>query len=331
MTKAYISGMGYFLPEKILTNADLEKIVDTTDEWIVEHCGIERRHILDEDKFGTDMGIEAAKRAIENAGIAVEEIEMIICANLTEDYQTPSNSCIIQHAIGAVSAAAMDVNAACTGFMYALSIAGAYIETGTYKNILIIASEAMTKFVDWADRKSCVLFGDGAGAAVISATEEDYGVMAMDMGADGRKGMLLTIPHAKWTEDDLEKRITKGNPHLFWMNGSEVFKFAVRTMVSSTKRVLEKAGKTLDDISLLVPHQANSRIIDASSKRLGIEEERVVNYIKDYGNMSAACIPVALARAVTEGRIKDGDEIVLVGFGGGLTWASAYIKWKGTK
>ncbi len=329
MANAYISGMGYYLPPKLLTNADLEKIVDTTSEWIVEHSGIESRHILDDDKFGTDMGIEAANRALENAGIAAEDIDMLICSNLTQDYDTPSNSCIIQHAIGAVNAAAMDLNAACTGFMYALSVARAYIATGEYKNILIIASEAMSKFVDWADRKSCVLFGDGAGAAVISATDEDYGVMAMDIGADGRKGMLLTIPHAKCTQDDMDKRITKDNPHVFWMNGSEVFKFAVRTMVNSTKRVLEKAGKTVDDLSLIVPHQANARIIDASAKRLDMEDKRVVNYISDMGNMSAACIPIALARAIEDGRVKDGDEIVLVGFGGGLTWASAFIKWKG--
>ncbi len=327
MANAYISGLGYYMPPKILTNADLEKIVETTDEWIYEHSGIKSRHILDEDKFGTDMAVEAAKRALDNAGITAEEIDMIICSNVTQDYDTPSNSCIIQSAIGAARAAAMDINAACTGFVYALSLAKAYITSGEYKNILIIASEAMTKFVDWADRKSCVLFGDGAGAAVISATDEDCGIMAMDIGADGRKGMLITIPHTKCTQDDMDKRITK-NPHLFWMNGSEVFKFAVRAMVNSTKRVLEKAGKTLDDVKLIVPHQANARIIDASIKRLDVEEERVVNYISDMGNMSAACIPIALARAIEDGRVKAGDEIVLVGFGGGLTWASAYIKWK---
>lgn len=328
MINAYISGMGYCLPPKILTNEDLEKMVDTTDEWIVEHCGIETRHILDDDKFGSDMGIEASRRALENACKNAADIDMIICATLTEDYQTPSTSCIIQAAIGAENAAAMDINAACTGFMYALSTAKAFITSGVYKNILIVAAEAMTKFVDWADRKSCVLFGDGAGAAVVSATTEDCGIIETDIGANGSGGMLLTIPHAKCTAEDLEKRITKSNPHLFWMNGSEVFKFAVRAMVSSTKRILEKTGKTLDDVSLIIPHQANSRIIDASAKRLKIGGDKMVNYIADTGNMSAACIPVALARACEEGRIKDGDEIVLVGFGGGLTWASAYIKWK---
>ena len=331
MANAYISGIGYYMPPKLLTNADLEKMVDTTDEWIVEHSGIKSRHILDEDKFGSDMGIEAAKKAMENAGVSADEIDMLICANVTQDYDTPSNSCIIQQAVGISGAAAMDLNAACTGFVYALSVARAYITTGEYKNILIVASEAMSKFVDWADRKSCVLFGDGAGAAVVSATDEDCGVLAMDIGADGRKGMLLTIPHAKCTKEDIEKRMTKDNPHVFWMNGSEVFKFAVRTMVSSTMRVIEKAGKTKEDIDLLIPHQANARIIDASAKRLAMEDGKVINYISDMGNMSAACIPIALARAVEDRKIKDGDEIVIVGFGGGLTWASAYIKWKSGK
>jgi len=327
MNNAVITGMGYCVPPKILTNYDLEKMVETSNEWIVERTGIEKRHILDDDKFGTDIAIQAALNALENAKMNPEDIDMILCATVTPDMATPSNACIIQGKIGAINAAAMDLNAACTGFVYALSVANSYIKSNEYKNILIVSVESLSKVTDWKDRTTCVLFGDGAGAAIVSASDEDYGIVATDLGANGKDGMLLTILNTKITEEQLERRVSK-IPQTLWMDGGEVFKFAVRAMVSSTKELLNKVGKTYDDVDVLVPHQANLRIIDGAAKRMKIDNSKVLRYISEYGNMSSASIPIAICRALEDGKIKDGDNLILVGFGGGLTWASAFIKWK---
>ena len=330
MTNAVISGMGSYVPPKILDNAMLEKMVDTSNEWIIERTGIERRHILEEGQFGSDMAVNAALDALKNAETNAEDVDLILCSTLTADYLTPTNACIVQGAIGATHAAAVDLNAACSGFIYALSMAKAYILSGEYKTILIISVEAMSKVVEWKDRSTCVLFGDAAGAAVVTATQEDYGIIKTSLGANGANGMSLTIPNVKVTEDELAKR-PSGNPRTFWMDGSEVFKFAVRTMVASVQEMLGGLGKSTQDIDILVPHQANLRIIDAAKKRLKLPEEQVLCYIQDYGNVSSACIPITICRALKEGRIKDGDNVVLVGFGGGLTWGSALIKWKAIK
>lgn len=320
-----ILGTGSCLPEKVLSNFDLEKMVDTSDEWIKKRTGISERRILDKDTPGYVLGIEASKRAIEKAGIAAEDIGLIIATTSTPDYLSPSTSCHIQKGIGAINAAAFDLNAACTGFIYGLSVAKQFVMTGTYKYVLLVACEALTKIVDWADRNTCVLFGDGAGAFVLGAVEEGFGVLDTYLASDGRIGEVITIPCCHIEEKDLEKRVSKEKT--LWMDGGEVFKFAVKIVSEATEKVLEKVNLSLDDVDLVVPHQANLRIIDGASRRLKLPQEKMYANIHKYGNISSATIPVAVDEALESGAIKKGDNIVLVGFGGGLTWGSALIKW----
>lgn len=321
-----ILGIGSSLPEKVLTNFDLEKMVDTSDEWITKRTGISERRILDKDTPAYTLGVEASKKAIEDAGICAEDIDLIIVTTDTPDYLTPSVSCIIQKNIGASKAAAFDLNAACSGFVYGLTVAKQFVLTGHYKYILVIGCEGLTKVVDWEDRNTCVLFGDGAGAAVVGPVEEGYGIISTYIGADGNLGHNITIPCCYIDQSDIEKRL-HGEKFVLWMDGSEVFKFAVRIMAQATERVLDESKLTFDDIRLIVPHQANIRIIDGASKKLGISSEKVFTNVHKYGNISSASIPVALDEAVKSGLIAKGDYIVLVGFGGGLTWASALVRW----
>lgn len=302
--------------------------MDTSSEWIIERTGIESRHIADEHTYTSTMSIKSAQNALHSAGLAPEEIDMIIVATVTSDMLTPSVACMVQNAIGAKNAAAMDVNAACSGFVYALDIGDAYIKSGRYKNILVIGTECMSRVTDWKDRGTCILFGDGSGAVVLSATEEDYGIMFTETGSDGSLGHNITILNLFQSEEEIDKRISH-QPATLWMEGGEVFKFAVRVMVSATQNVLKGAGLTEKDIDLLIPHQANMRIIDSAQKRLKIPQENIVYNIKECGNMSSASIPIALATALEQNRIKDGDHVIMVGFGGGLTWAATAIKWKG--
>jgi len=321
-----ILGLGSYVPQKVLTNFDLEKMVDTSDEWITKRTGISERRILDLDKPTYEMGVIAAKSAIEDAGISAEDIDLIIVTTVTPDYLTPSMSCIIQKHIGASKAAAFDLNAACSGMVYALATAKQFIATGYYKYILIVACEALSKAIDWKDRNTCILFGDGAGAVVLGEVEEGYGIASTYIGADGALGHNITIPCFYMNEGDIEIRSGE-NKRTLWMDGSEVFKFAVRVMTHATEEVLKSANVSIDNIKLLVPHQANIRIIDGAAKKLGIPTERVFTNVHKYGNMSSSTIPIALHEAVKSGQISKGDYIVLVGFGGGLTWASALIKW----
>lgn len=321
---AKIIGLGKYLPEKILTNADLEKMVDTSDEWILKRVGIRERRISDENTFTSDLATKAAEQALQNAGLKPEEIDLIVLASVTPDMYTPSTACIVQKNLGAVNAVAFDMNAACTGFVFAIVTAAQYLENGMFKNALVIGADALSKVTEYQDRATCVLFGDGAGAAVLQATEEETGVLSSVMGSDGASGDCLTAPGLRCDAEELEKR-PYGNPRTIWMDGSAVFKFAVRVMSASAQEVVEKAGKTLEDVKLLVPHQANMRIIDSASKRLGLSDRTFVN-IDKYGNMSSACIPIALCEAVEQGRIGKGDLAVLVGMGGGLTWGSVLIE-----
>lgn len=321
---AKIIGLGKYLPEKILTNADLEKMVDTSDEWILKRVGIRERRISDENTFTSDLATKAAEQALKNAGLKPEEIDLIVLASITSDMYTPSTACIVQKNLGAVNAVAFDMNAACTGFVFAVVTAAQYLENGMFKNALVIGADALSKVTEYQDRATCVLFGDGAGAAVLQATEEETGVLSSVMGSDGANGDCLTAPSLRCDAEELEKR-PYGNPRTIWMDGSAVFKFAVRVMSASAQEVVEKAGKTLDDVKLLVPHQANMRIIDSASKRLGLSDRTFVN-IDKYGNMSSACIPIALCEAVEQGCIGKGDLAVLVGMGGGLTWGSVLIE-----
>jgi 3-oxoacyl-[acyl-carrier-protein] synthase-3 len=321
-----IIGTGSYLPEKVLTNSDLEKMVETSDEWIIKRTGISERRILSEDLPAYSMGVEAAKRALENAKMQAEDIDLIILATETPDFMTPSTACIIQGEIGAKNAAAFDVNAACTGFIYGMVIAQQFIANGIYKHALVIGCEGLSRVVDWKDRNTCVLFGDAAGAAVLSEVEEGYGILNTSLGADGSSGMNITIPNLYYTETENEKRYN-GRLNTLWMNGTEVFKFAVKAMSSATTRVLDELNMTVDDLKYIFPHQANTRIIDGAIKKLGVTDEKLHYVIQKYGNISSASIPVALDEANKEGKLKKGDNMVLVSFGGGLTWGSLVLKW----
>ncbi|MCK5812370.1 MAG: ketoacyl-ACP synthase III [Clostridiales bacterium] len=320
-----IIGLGYCLPENIVHNADLEKLVDTSDKWIRERTGIKRRRILEKEKPSSDMGVKAAKDALKNSKTKAEDIDLIIVSTESPDYLTPSMACVIQDGIDANNAAAFDLNAACSGFVYALTVSDQFIQTGMYKNILIIACEGLSKVVDWKDRNTCVLFGDGAGACVMTSSDKP-GIINYDLGADGTKHKAITIPCTHFDEDELFKRNNKRTQVIF-MEGREVFKFAVNAMTASVNKLLKEVNMNIDEIDWIVPHQANMRIITNSIKKLNFPMEKVVITLDEYGNTSSASIPIALAESYEVGKIKSGDYVVLVGFGGGLTWASILIKW----
>lgn len=325
MINAKITGVGGYIPEKVYDNAYMESIVDTNDEWIVRRTGIKERHISADNEYTTDMATIAGRRAIENAGLTPEDIDLILLATVTPDYFTPASSCIVQHNLGAVNAAAFDYNAACSGFVTGLTISRQFIMTGTYKNILVVCADVLSKATDYKDRATCVLFGDAAGAAVVSASEE-AGIIATDIGADGASGLAITSLAYRDDEEETEKRVSHRKDTI-WMAGQAVMKFAVKAMADASEKVIKEAGLTWEDINLVVPHQANYRIVDSAIKRMGIEKDKVFLNLEKYGNTSASCIPVALSQAVESGRIKKGDKIVLVGFGGGLTWGAALIEW----
>jgi len=323
---AKIIGVGKAVPEKRLTNFDLEKMVDTSDEWISKRVGIKERRIAEDNEYNSSFATKAAKDALEMAGVAPEDIDFIIVGTTTGDTIYPTVACIVQNNIGAINAGVLDVAAACTGFIYAASIAWSMIKAGLMKNILVISSEVNTAMVDWTDRDTCILFGDGAGAAVFTASEDEKeGVLSMELGGDGSLQELLVLPNSgsrKYTNPD-------GTPMLraTQMTGNEVFKNAVRRMNEAAIAVLEKSGLTAEDVDLLIPHQANIRIIDAVSKRLNLKKEQVFINIEKYGNTSAATIPIALCEAVEQGRIKKGELLVIDAFGAGLTWGAMAIRW----
>ena len=321
-----IIGTGSYLPEKIVSNKDLEKIMDTSHEWIKSRTGISSRRVVDSEMATSDLATRAAKKAMEDAEITPEELDLIIVATATPDMAFPSTACIVQENIGAINAAAFDIEAACTGFIYALTIGEQFIKTGFYQKILIIGAEVLTKVIDWEDRNTAVLFGDGAGAVVLDRVESGKGILSSYLGSDGRDGNLLTLPgggsrypaNYKTIDDKL---------HYIKMQGNEVFKFAVRIMGNAALKVLDKSNIKLEDVDYLVPHQANIRIIEAAAKRLKLPMEKVYVNLDEYGNISAASVPVALDEAVKKGFIKEEDIVVLVAFGAGLTWGSTAIKW----
>ncbi|EMT46675.1 beta-ketoacyl-ACP synthase III [Anoxybacillus flavithermus] len=306
---AGIIGIGRYLPERIVTNKELEQRMDTSDEWIRTRTGIEERRLASDDMDTSDMGYIAAKRALDDAGISPEQIDFILVATVTPDRAFPSVACMLQEKLGAVRAAALDVSAACAGFMYAMVTAKQFIETNTYKYVLVVGVEKLSKIVDWNDRNTAVLFGDGAGAVVMGKVSEGRGIVSFELGADGTGGKYLY-------EDDYVV-----------MNGREVFKFAVRQMGESCIRVLEKAGLTKADVDFLIPHQANIRIMEAARERLELPVERMSITVNKYGNTSAASIPISIVEEVEAGRIQDDDLIIMVGFGGGLTWGAIALRW----
>ncbi|OAT81268.1 beta-ketoacyl-ACP synthase III [Desulfotomaculum copahuensis] len=324
--RAAITGLGTYVPEKILTNAELEKMVDTSDEWITTRTGIRERRIAAPGEATSDLAREAARRALADAGVEAREIDLIIVATNTPDMLFPATACLLQESLGAERAGAFDLLAGCTGFIYALVTGGQFIAAGGAQTVLAVGAETLSRIVNWRDRNTCVLFGDGAGAAVLRAAPAGYGLLASRLGAHGAGGPLLCLP-AGGSRRPACRETVEQDLHFVHMNGREVFKFAVKTMEEGTRGVMEDAGLSVADIDFLIPHQANIRIIDAAVKRLGLAPERVLVNVDRYGNTSTASIPLALQEARQAGRIKDGDNVVLVGFGAGLTWAAAAVRW----
>ncbi|MDE4541874.1 beta-ketoacyl-ACP synthase III [Thermoanaerobacterium sp. R66] len=324
--KAGILGTGSFVPENKLTNQDLEKMVDTSDEWIVSRTGIKERRIAPQSMTTSYMATEAAKKAIEDAGIEASEIDLIIVATVVPDMNFPSTACLVQANIKATKAAAFDIEVGCSGFIYGLSIAKQFVESGTYKTVLVIAADVLSKITNWEDRNTCVLFGDGAGAAIVGPVKDGYGILDNVIGADGTGGMHLYMP-AGGSRMPASEDTVKNKLHTIHMNGQEVFKFAVNVMNTATVEVLNRCGLKPEDVDLFIPHQANIRIIDAAMKKLKLSKEKVFINLDKYGNMSAASVIVALDEALKAGRIKNGDIILMVAFGAGLTWGSTVIKW----
>lgn len=329
MTVGYsvgIVGTGSYVPEKVLTNADLEKMVDTNNEWIVSRTGIKERHIAAPETPVSELCYQAAQKALEDAKVSPEEVDLIIIPTVTADYAFPSTACLVAERLGAKKAAAFDLSAGCTGFIYGLATAAQFVATGMYRTALVIGSETLSKIINWEDRSTCVLFGDGAGAAVLQPVDEGVGFLSFELGADGSGGDLLICPGGG-SRNPASAETVAEKMHSIRMAGSEVFKFAVRVMGETALKALDKAGLQKEEIDLFVPHQANLRIIDSAVKRLGIDPERVVVNLDRYGNMSAASIPVALDEASRAGRMKYGDNLLMVGFGAGLTWGAAVMKW----
>lgn len=322
---AGIIGMGHAYPEGILTNADLEKIVETSDEWITTRTGIKQRHKADENEYTSQFGTAAARQAIERAGIDVSEVDLIVCATTTPDQIMPSTGALIQAQLGANNAAGMDVFAACSGFLYGLTMVESMIRTGAIRYAIVIGAEILTKYVDYTDRSTCVIFGDGAGAAVLGPVNNGRGILATKIRSDGRYEEQLYAPGGGTklgtTHETIDNRM-----HFFKMKGNELFKVAVRSMADISAEMLEKAGYTIDDIDMVVPHQANQRITDAVASRLGVPEEKVYSNIAELGNTSSASIPIALDECIQAGRIKEGSLVLLTAFGGGVTWGASIIR-----
>lgn len=312
-----------------MTNHDLEKIVDTSDEWIKTRTGIEKRRIAADDQAASDLGFEAAKEALKDAGITAAELDLIITATITPDMMFPATSCIIQDKLGAKNAAAFDLEAGCSGFVYGVSVAANFIESGMYENVMVIGTEVLSKIMNWEDRGTCVLFGDGAGAAVLSAAEEG-GILASHLGSDGSGADALYQP-AGGSLNPASHETIDNKGHYLYMEGTPVFKFAVKTMGKASLKVLKKAGIDKKEVDLLVPHQANTRIIAAAAKRLKLADDQVYVNLPEYGNTSAASVPIALAEAKEKGLLNKGDIVVLVAFGAGLTWSSAVMEWNDLK
>lgn len=321
-----ILGIGSALPTKVLTNFDLEKTLETSDEWIRTRTGICERRIAEEGVCTSDLAAEAAKVAMHHAGVRAEEIELIILATATPDTPLPATACYVQAKLGAVHAAAFDVAAGCTGFVYALSIGRQFIATGACRYVLVIGAEILSRILDWQDRATCVLFGDGAGAVVLGPVPAGQGLLSFKLGSDGTYADTLSIP-AGGSKLPASLATVEARLHFLQMSGHEVFKFAVRVMGEVTTQALDELGLTKADLDFLVPHQANLRIIDAARKRFDLPEERVIVNIERYGNMSSASIPVALEEAIQSGRLKKGDLVAMVGFGAGLTWGAAIMRY----
>src|SRR6056297_3975187 len=325
MRKATITGWGKYLPPNVMTNKDLEEVVDTTDEWIRKRTGIKQRRIADEETATSDLAIEASKEALDKANLDADQLDLIIVSTVTPDMAFPATACIVQDKIGAANAAAFDLEAGCSGFVYGLSVGAQFIESGLYDNVLVIGAETLSKITDWEDRNTCVLFGDGAGAAVLQATDKG-GFLAFDLGSDGSGADALYM-EAGGSLNPASLETVKNRQHYIRMEGNPVFKFAVKTMKNASKDVLKKADLSIDDLDLLIPHQANTRIIKSARRKLKLTEEQIYVNLPEVGNTSSASVAIALAEAKEKGMIKNGDRLLMVAFGAGLTWAATVIEW----
>ena len=326
MTRAYISGVGAYAPKRILTNADLEGIVDTNDAWIVQRSGIRERHIADEGEASSDLAVPAAQQALEAANLGPEDVDFMVVATTTPDHFFPTTANLVQHRLGCRRVGSVDVLAACAASVYSLTIGAQFIQTGKYRRVLCIGTETLSKITDFTDRGTCVLLADAAGAAVLEATEEDRGIIDADLYSDGQYAELLHMP-AGGSRTPATHETVDARQHYAKMKGSEVFKVAVRMFEDSTVQLLSRHGLSAKDVDLFIPHQANLRIIEAAAKRVGLPMERVFVNIDRYGNTGAASIYVAMAEAVVSGRLHRGDLVLLAAFGGGFTWGAALLRW----
>ena len=324
--RAAIVGTGSYLPEKVVTNFDLEKMVDTSDEWIFTRTGIRERRIVSDSETTSTMAVEASRRAMEAAGITPAEISLIIIATVTPDYPFPSTAALVQDKIGASNAGGFDLQAACAGFVYGTILGARLIEADSSQIVLVIGAEVLTRITDFTDRSSCILFGDGAGAAILRACKDGRGIMASEFGVDGSGGDFMKLPAGGSAMPATEKTVRE-RMHYMKVRGRETFRFAVVKMADLVRSTIEKSGLTMDDVKLIVPHQVNSRILQAAANRLNIDMERIYINIDHFGNTSAASVPIALDEAVKTGKIERGDVIVMVAFGGGLSWSSAVVRW----
>jgi 3-oxoacyl-[acyl-carrier-protein] synthase III len=325
---AHITGWGMAVPERVLTNHELSQMVDTSDEWIRSRTGISERHIAAPNQSTATLAVEAAIKALTVANLAPDQVELIIVASATPEHIFPATACLVQDQIGALKAGAFDLSAACSGFIYALNMAAQAIRTGSLNNVLVIGAETLSKFTDWEDRNTCVLFGDGSGAFVLQGSDQPGGILSAVLRSDGSGGDLLIVPaggsHLPTSSETVENR-----QHFIKMKGREVFRFATRVMAQATREAVEAAQLTMDDIKYIIPHQANQRIIENAANQLDIPIERCIINLERYGNTSTASIPIAICEALEDGRIQPGDNLVMVASGGGLTWASLVAQWSG--
>jgi 3-oxoacyl-[acyl-carrier-protein] synthase III len=324
--RARVAGWGKYVPANVVTNRDLSETLDTSDEWIRSRTGIAERRVAGSDEATASMATIAGRNALAVANVAAEDVDCVLVATCTPDYSMPATANLVQAGLGATRAGACDINAACSGFVYALALGDSCIRAGLFRTVLVIGAETFSRIVDWNDRATCVLFGDGAGALVLRATDEDYGLLATTVGSDGSRADLLLVPgggsRMPASASTIEDRL-----HMVRMDGREVFRFAVGVLPRITEQVIAAAGWTLDDVDLFVAHQANVRIIQSAARSLGLPDEKVYVNVHRYGNTSAASIPIALCEAYEEGRLHDGSAVVLAGFGSGLSWAASALRW----
>lgn len=325
---AHVAGWGMAVPDRVLSNDDLSAIVDTNDEWIVSRTGIRERRIASERESTATLGLKAAQRALDVADVLPAEIDLIICATSTSENVFPSTASIIQGSLGATQAGAFDLSAACSGFVYALNVASQSLRSGSIRTAVVIGAETMSRVVNWQDRGTCILFGDGAGAVVLKASSEPGGILSAILRSDGTGSDLLGLPtFGSMDADGVDHALNGHKLGKMHMNGGEVFKFAIRVISESLPQAAQAAGITMNDVALIVPHQANARILQSAARSLKVDDTRFMTNLDRYGNTSAASIPIALCEAVTQGRVKDGDYVAFVGFGGGLSWAAMILKW----